>query len=104
MLIDDVLLCLLSFHIYLQHSFRVIFSMIRVRGGVRVRVGDSFRVRVRDKVSSWAKGWLGFMYYDPKLFELKSFWRSILKEKQNRAETQSAAPIYLPFYSILCYS
>ena len=40
-----------------------------------------------------AKGWLGFMYYDPKLFEFNSLWRRILKEKQNRAETQSAAPL-----------
>ena len=36
---------------------------------VRVRVGDSFRVT--DRVSFKAKGWLGFMYYGPKLFELK---------------------------------
>ena len=71
------------------------FFKIRIRGGFRVwvRVGDSFRVRVRDKVSCRAKGWLGFMYYDPKLIEFDSLWRRILKEKQNRAETQSAAPI-----------
>ena len=45
------------------------FFEIRVRGGfrVRVRVGDSFRVR--DRVSFRAKGWLGFMYYRPKLFD-----------------------------------
>ena len=49
------------------------FFLIRVRGGFRVslRVGDSFRVRVRDRVSFRAMGWLGFIYYSPKLFELK---------------------------------
>ena len=48
---------------------------------VRVRVGDSFRVRVRvrDRVSFRAKGWLGLMYYGPKLFELNSLWRRIRK-------------------------
>ena len=54
MLIDDVLLCLLSFHIYLQHSFHVIFSMIRVRGGVRVRVRVRVRSGVRVRVS-WVR-------------------------------------------------
>ena len=38
-------------------------------GGFRVRVGDSFRVRVRERVSLRAKGWLGFMYYGLKLLE-----------------------------------
>ena len=38
--------------------------LFRVRDGVKVRhgVGDGFRVRVRDRVSVRAKGWLGFMY------------------------------------------
>ena len=47
------------------------FFKSRVRDGfrVRVRVGDSFRVR--DRVSFRTKGWLGFKYYGPKLFELK---------------------------------
>ena len=40
----------------------------QVRDGFRVKVGDSFRVR--DRVSVRAKGWVGFMYYSPKLFEL----------------------------------
>ena len=44
---------------------------MRVRGGFRVMVGDSLRVRVRKRVSFMAKGWLEFMYYGPKLFELK---------------------------------
>ena len=84
-----------SFVIFCFQDFLSVFFYIRVRGGfrVRVRVGDSFRVRVRDKVCFRAKGWLGFMYYDPKLFEFNSLWRRILKEKQNRAETQSAAPL-----------
>merc|ERR1712074_449649 len=50
---------------------------------------------VRDKVCFRAKGWLGFMYYGPKLFKFNSLWRRILKEKQNHAETQSAAPLLL---------
>ena len=53
---------------------------------IRVRVGDGFRVRVRDSIRVRAKGWLGFMYYGPKLFEFISLWRRIWKEKQNRAE------------------
>ena len=58
----------------------------QVRGGFRVKVGDSFRVRVRDRVSFRAQGWVGFMYYSPKLFELNSLWRRIWKVKQNCAE------------------
>ena len=80
------------------HDVLSVFLKIRVRGGfrVRVRVGDSFRVKVRNKVSFRAKGWLGFMCYDPKLFELNSLWRRFLKEKQNRSETHSKCPKSLP--------
>ena len=68
-----------------------------------VRVGDSFRVKVRDKISFRAKGWLGFMCYDPKLFELNSLWRRILKEKQNRSETHSKCPEWGPKTWILTF-
>ena len=37
----------------------------------RVRVGDGFWVRVRDRISIRAKGWLGFMYYSLTILELK---------------------------------
>ena len=52
------------------------FFKIRVRGGFRVRVsvGNSFRLRVRDRVSFRAEGWVGFMYYGPKLFEIQKCW------------------------------
>ena len=64
------------------------FFKIRVRGGfrVRVRVGD----RVRDKVCFRAKGWLGFMYYNPKLFEFNSLWRRIRKTKLCRDSISSS--------------
>ena len=42
--------------------------MVWVRGGFRVRVGDSFRVR--DRASVRAEGWLGFMQAT-KLLDLK---------------------------------
>ena len=42
--------------------------MVWVRGGFRVRVGDSFRVR--DRASIRAEGWLGFMQAT-KLLDLK---------------------------------
>ena len=61
---------------------------------VRVRIGDSLRVRVRDRVSFRARGWLGFMYYGPKPSELNSLWRRIRKEKQNRADNHSFFPEY----------
>ena len=67
---------------------------MRVRGGLRdrVRVGDSFRVKVRDRVSFGAKGWLDFMSYGPKLFKLNSLWRRSRKVKQNGAENHSFFP------------
>ena len=60
-----------------------------------VRVGDSFRVIVWDRVSFRAMGWLGFMYYGPKLFKLNSLWRRIRKVKQNRAENHSFFPYFV---------
>ena len=55
------------------------FFKSRVRDGFRVRVRAGNRVRVRDRVSFRAKGWLGLMYYGPKLFKLDSLWRRIQK-------------------------
>ena len=64
--------------------FQVLFKLVflnRVRGGLGLGLGlgIGFRVRVRDRVSFRAKGWLGLMYYGPKLFELNSLWRRIRK-------------------------
>ena len=42
-----------------------------VWGGVKVGDGTGDGFKVRDRVSLRAKGWLGFMYYGLKLFELK---------------------------------
>ena len=42
-----------------------------------------------DRVSVRAKGWLGFMYYGPKLLDLKFRSGGRFGKKQNRAENHS---------------
>ena len=52
---------------------------------VRDRVGDSSRVRVRERVSAGARGGLGFMYYSPNLLSLKPFPGGGCGEKKRKA-------------------
>ena len=44
---------------------------LEVGSGLGIGLWMVFRVRVRDRVSVRAKGWMGFMYYGPMLLELK---------------------------------
>ena len=63
-------------------------------------VGDSVRVRVRDRASVRAKGWLGFMYYGPKLLNLKLRSGGGFGKKQNRAEIHPRSPCTCSFLVI----
>ena len=56
---------------------------------VRVGVEYGFRVRVRERVTDRAEGWLRFMYHCLKLLELKLGSGGGFGEKQNCAENHS---------------
>ena len=62
-------------------------------------VGYGFRVRARDRISVWAKGWLGFMYYGLKLLKLMLRSGGRFGKKQNHAEKKS--PMLFLFISYL---
>ena len=76
--------------------FKTFYASILIRDRDGFRVGDGFRVRVRDRISMRAKGWLGFMYYGLKLLELKLRSGGGFRKKQNHAENHSKTPNLLP--------